>query len=42
VRAELIKSGGGAFEVRKDGALIFSKLKEGRFPEHAEILEKLR
>ena len=28
----------GVFEVSLDGELIFSKLKEGRFPEHEEIL----
>jgi selT/selW/selH-like putative selenoprotein len=38
----LIKSGGGAFEVTADGKLIFSKNKEHRFPEHQEILEKLK
>jgi selT/selW/selH-like putative selenoprotein len=36
---ELIKSGGGAFEVHKDGVLLFSKLKAGRFPEHQEIID---
>jgi selT/selW/selH-like putative selenoprotein len=42
VEAKLIKSGGGVFEVVADGRLIFSKKKEHRFPEHQEILEKLR
>jgi selT/selW/selH-like putative selenoprotein len=37
----LIKSSGGVFEVVKDGQLIFSKAKEGRFPQNAEILKKL-
>jgi selT/selW/selH-like putative selenoprotein len=41
VSAELVKSSGGAFEVRKDGAVIFSKLREGRFPEHEEVLSQL-
>jgi selT/selW/selH-like putative selenoprotein len=41
VEVELIKGSGGAFEVVKDGELIFSKLKEGRFPEVAEIFSKL-
>jgi selT/selW/selH-like putative selenoprotein len=36
---ELIESSGGAFEVTKNGLLIFSKLKEHRFPEDAEILD---
>jgi len=42
VEANLIKSGGGVFEVVADGNLIFSKKKEHRFPEHEEILEKLK
>jgi selT/selW/selH-like putative selenoprotein len=37
----LKKSSGGAFEVRKDGALIFSKLEAGRFPEDDEVLKQL-
>jgi selT/selW/selH-like putative selenoprotein len=42
VEAKLIKSGGGVFEVVADGKLIFSKKKENRFPEHSEILGKLK
>lgn len=42
VDTELIKSDGGAFEVKVDGKLIFSKLELGRFPEHAEILGQLK
>lgn len=42
VTAEYIKGGGGAFEVKSDGKLVFSKLSEGRFPEHEEVLAKLR
>jgi len=38
VDIEYIESSGGAFEVRKDGDMIFSKLRQGRFPEPAEIL----
>jgi len=38
----LVRSSGGAFEVRKDGELIFSKLQTGRFPEPEEILSKLK
>ena len=37
----MIKSGGGVFEITAAGKLIFSKKKEGRFPKHGEILEKL-
>ena len=33
----VIPSDGGRFEVTIDGKLVFSKLKEGRFPEEAEI-----
>jgi selT/selW/selH-like putative selenoprotein len=42
IETELIKSKGGAFEVKVDGKLIFSKLELGRFPEHSEILSQLR
>jgi selT/selW/selH-like putative selenoprotein len=40
--AQLIKSGGGVFEVVADKKLIFSKKKEHRFPEAKEILEGLK
>ena len=36
-RLELIPSGGGVYEVIKNGKLIFSKKKEERFPELDEI-----
>jgi len=35
----LIPSGGGVFEVTKDGKLIFSKKKLGRHAEEGEILQ---
>lgn len=38
----MIKSGGGVFEVVTDGKLIFSKKKENRFPDHQEILERIK
>ncbi|NIR50338.1 SelT/SelW/SelH family protein [candidate division KSB1 bacterium] len=38
---ELIEGSGGVFEVVKDGKLIYSKKKTGRFPEHEEIFAKL-
>jgi selT/selW/selH-like putative selenoprotein len=38
----LLKGARGAFEVRLDGSLIFSKLQEGRFPDTAEILSALQ
>ena len=34
----LIPSGGGVYEVTKDGKLIFSKKSLGRFPELNEII----
>ena len=40
-RLALIPSGGGRFEVTRDGEVIFSKLEAGRFAEHDEILSKL-
>jgi len=39
---ELIASGGGAFEIRKNGSLLFSKLREHRFPETSEVIEMLK
>ena len=41
IEIELIDGSGGAFEVKKDGELIFSKLQLGYFPEVDEILNKL-
>ena len=35
--SELIESGGGVFEIRVNGHLIFSKKQLGRFPEEGEI-----
>lgn len=37
----IIPSDGGRFEVSVDGKLVFSKLKEGRFPELKEIKEAI-
>ena len=39
IKARLIESDGGVFEVVKDGRLIFSKKAQGRFPEHEEIFD---
>ena len=39
---QLIKSGGGVFEVEVDDTLIFSKKMEFRFPSNEEILTKLK
>ena len=35
---ELIESAGGAFEIRVDGELIYSKLETGRHADPPEIL----
>jgi selT/selW/selH-like putative selenoprotein len=37
IESRLIEGSGGAFEVRIDGTLVFSKLKQFRFPEEEEI-----
>jgi len=36
---ELVPTGGGAFEIELDGKLVYSKLKEGEFPDEAAIEE---
>jgi len=41
VEATLIKGDGGTFDVVLDGSLIFSRKQAGRFPEAAEVLEKI-
>lgn len=41
MQPELIAGGGGIFDVRADGKLIFSKHETGRFPEHDEVLTAL-
>jgi len=41
VDAELIRGGGGIFDVKVDGKLIFSKHRAGRFPDDQEILDQL-
>jgi len=38
VKPQLIKSGGGIFDVAVDGRKIFSKHETGRFPEVPEII----
>ena len=42
IEAELIRGGGGVFDVTVDGERIFSKESLGRFPEVHEILDRLR
>ena len=39
---ELIRGGGGVYDVTVDGELLYSKHETGRFPEEVEILDKLR
>ena len=38
IDATLIPGRGGEFEVTVDGALVFSKKQEGRFPSMEEVL----
>lgn len=42
LRSELVQGDRGIFDVAVDGKLIFSKYKEGRFPENSEIIDMLR
>ena len=39
--ASIEEGGKGQYDVLADGALIFSKQQEGRFPDHAEIRKLL-
>jgi selenoprotein W-related protein len=36
---ELIAGSGGVFEIMADNRLIFSKKKQGRFPDNGEIVK---
>lgn len=40
-RLVLVPSNQGRFEVSVNGKLVYSKLKEGRFPEEAEVLKAI-
>ena len=42
VEADLQKGGGGIFDVKVDGVLIFSKHKAGRFPDAGEVAALLK
>ncbi|MGB2984383.1 MAG: Rdx family protein [Phycisphaerae bacterium] len=42
VDAKIIKGAGGVFDVRVDGESIWSKHHTGRFPEHHEVLERIK
>jgi len=41
VQSKLIIGKPGQFDVIVDGKLVFSKHKEGRFPEHQEVLDAM-
>lgn len=41
VEATMIEGGGGVFDVHVNGTQVWSKHETGRFPEHAEIVEKI-
>lgn len=41
IEVSLVQSSGGAFEVRRDDDLVFSKLQKGRFPEDEELIALL-
>jgi selenoprotein W-related protein len=38
---KLVPSGGGCFELKADGELIYSKLKEGKFPDENWVIDAL-
>ncbi len=42
IEPELIEGGNGIFDVVADGKMIFSKYKEGRFPNDEEVIDHLR
>jgi selT/selW/selH-like putative selenoprotein len=37
----MIEGAGGVFDVHVDGTQVWNKHREGRFPEHKEVLEKI-
>ncbi len=42
VDSELVRGGGGVFDVTVNDKRIFSKHDEGRFPSESEIIDKLK
>jgi selT/selW/selH-like putative selenoprotein len=40
--AKLIKGSGGIFDVRVDGAMVFSKHNVGRFPDPGEVVSLVK
>jgi len=41
-KPRLIEGGGGIFDVKADGKLVYSKHQTGRFPESGEVLKLLK
>ncbi|NIN36697.1 MAG: SelT/SelW/SelH family protein [Gammaproteobacteria bacterium] len=41
INTELIKSGGGVFEVIVDGNLVYSKKATGDFPDEEKLIKKI-
>lgn len=42
LKATLVRGDAGVFDVRADGASVFSKKRAGRFPTDAEVIAALR
>jgi len=42
LEAELIRTGGGVFEIEIDNELVFSKKAEDRFPEDNEVIDLIK
>ncbi len=38
----MVEGSGGVFDVHADGTEVWSKDKTGRFPEHHEVLDKIK
>jgi selenoprotein W-related protein len=41
IDCQMIPGGGGIFDVKVNGDLIYSKHQTGRFPQHHEVLDKI-
>jgi selenoprotein W-related protein len=41
IKPELIRSGGGVFEIAVDGELLYSKKATGAFPEDEDIVRRI-
>jgi selenoprotein W-related protein len=42
ISSELIRSSGGVFDVEYGGKILFSKKKQGRFPDEGEVVRLLK